>query len=183
MYAAPVGVFPRMMQLDETGEYLLAAGGAAAEACLFKMPELMLERVVHTPAPCFGASFWQDGLVLVCASEGDDIHTAVYTLAKGKVRPRKKAELPGQMGGLCLCPDGRHILLSTVDGLMKLSLDTGEILWNRPEWPLCMKLCCKGQRALVSDTLCGKACLLDHHHPWNQRVMGCGFGAQACFEP
>lgn len=181
MYAAPIGVFPRMMQLDKTGNHLLSAGGAEAQAFILRAPDLHCEKVIHTPHPCFAAAFWQNGLVLVCAAEGNDIQTLVYTLGPKALRPQKKAELPGQPGGLCVCPDGRHILLSLPDGLMKLSLDTGEILWNRPQWPLCMKICCKDHMALLSDTLDGKACLMDHRYPWQQRIMGAGFGVQACF--
>lgn len=181
MYAAPVGVFPRSMRLSADGKSLLAAGGAAAEALLLDAPSLACQRVIHTRHPCFDADFWQEGLVLVCAAEGNDIHTAVYTLPARVLRPRKLTELPGQPGGACVCPDGKHLLLSTPDGLMKLSLETGKILWNRTEWPLCMRVECRGKLALISDTLCGRACLLDHEHPWNQRILG--LGAQACFLP
>lgn len=183
MYAAPVGVFPRSMRLSADGKTILAAGGAAAEALVLDAPELVCRRVIHTRHPCFDADFWQEGFVLVCAAEGDDIHTVVYVLPFRALRPRKLLELPGQPGGACVCPDGKHLLLSTPDGLMKVSLATGKILWNRPEWPLCMKIECREELALISDTLCGKVCLLEHNHPWNQRIVGGGLGAQACFLP
>lgn len=183
MYAAPVGVFPRMMRLSTDGKSILAAGGAAPEALVLDAPALTCQRVIHTRHPCFDADFWREGLVLVCAAEGNDIHTAVYTLPFRALRPRKLLELPGQPGGACMCPDQRHLLLSTPDGLMKVELETGKILWNRPEWPLCMRICCREGLALISDTLCGRACLLDHDRPWNQRVLCSGFGAQACFLP
>jgi len=183
MYAAPVGVFPRMMRLNADGKSILAAGGADAQALVLDAPELTCQRVIHTRHPCFDADFWQKGFVLVCAAEGDDIHTVVYTLPFRALRPRKLLELPGLPGGACVCPDQRHMLLSTPDGLMKVELETGKILWNRPEWPLCMRICCQKGLALISDTLCGKACLLEIDSPWNQRVLGSGFGAQACFLP
>ena len=181
LYAAPAGVFPRSMQMDENGRRLLVAGGAVPEAYVLTAPELICERIIHTKHACFAAGFWQEGLVLVCAAEGNDIQTAIYTLREKAVRPRKLIELSGPPGGMCICPDGRHMLLSTPDGLMKIRLATGEILWNRAEWPLCMRLCCKRNWALVSDTLDGKVCLIDHHHPWEQVPIGAGEGIQACF--
>lgn len=181
LYAAPAGVFPRTMQMDETGRHLLVAGGAVAQAYVFSAPELVCERTIHTRHPCFGAGFWQEGFVLVCAAEGNDIRTAVYTLRKKAVKPRRLIELSGPPGDMCVCPDGRHMLLSTPDGLMKIHLGTGEILWNRPEWPMCMHLVCRDDQALVSDTLDAKAYLINHHRPWECCVVGNGAGVQACF--
>lgn len=181
LYAAPAGVFPRMMQQDLSGRYLLVAGGAAPEAYILTAPELVCERIIHTRHACFAAGFWQDGLVLVCAAEGDDIRTVIYTLRKKTVRPRKLIELSGPPGAMCVCPDGRHMLLSTPDGLMKIGLDSGEILWNMVQWPLCMRLSCRGNKALVSDTLDGKAYLIDHRYPWEKLLVASGMGAEACF--
>lgn len=183
LYAAPAGVFPRTMQMDERGETLLVSGGAVDEAYVFTLPDLHCRRVIHTRHPCFGAGFWKGGLVLVCAAEGNDIQTMIYTLSPRGVKPAKLMELPGQPGGMCVCPDRRHMLLSTPDGLMKIDLASGSLLWNRTEWPLCMKLCCYKKLALISDTLDGKAWLIDHEEPWNHRAIGMGFGAQACFLP
>ena len=180
LYAAPVGVFPRSMQLRGHGTRLIAAGGAAPAAYVLSAPDLICQRVISTRHPCFAADESQEGIVLVCAVEGHDIQTEIYLLKPRTVRPRRLLELPGQPGGMCVCPNGRQILLSTPDGLMKISLETGEILWNRPEWPLCMQLCCQDDWALVSDTLDGKAYLISHVHPWENRVVGHG-GAQACF--
>ena len=157
--------------------------GAVDEAYVLSAPELMLERVIHTKHPCFAASFWQEGLLLVCAAEGDDIQTAVYTLPARGMRPRRLLELPGQPGGLCVCPDGRSALISTRAGLMKLEIATGELKWNLPEWPLCMRLCCQGAMALVSGTLNGQVCLLSHYKPWLRRTVFQGTEAQACFLP
>ena len=119
------GCFPRAMCLDASGRLLLAAGGAVDEAYLLTAPELVRERTIHTQSPCFAAGFWRGGLLLVCAVEGEDIHTAVYTLAPGTPRPRKLIDLPGQPGGLCVCPDGVGALISTRDGLIETGYSTG----------------------------------------------------------
>lgn len=183
LFAAPTGVFPRCMCLAPGGRHLLVAGGAVDEAYLLSAPELVLERIIHTKHPCFAAGFWQEGLLLVCAAEGDDIQTAVYTLPARGIKPRELIELPGQPGGLCVCPDGRSALISTRDGLMKLEIDTGRLVWNLPEWPLCMQLCCQGAMALASGTLNGQVCLLSHYKPWLRGVVFQGTEAQACFLP
>lgn len=180
LFAAPAGVFPRMMHLDHSGERLLVAGGAVNEALLFHAPELTVEKVVTTRHPCFAASFWKNGLVLVCAVEGEDIHTAVYTLAEGKLRPRRLLELSGHPGMLCVCPDGIHALLSTADGLMKIALETGRVIWNRPELALGMRLECREQAVLVSDLPDGSARLIHQERPWEQHLLTQGAAAQAC---
>ncbi len=182
-YAMPAGVFPRSMQLSPDGLKLLVAGGAVNEALLFSAPELWPLETVHTRHPCFAAAFWQGGLVLLCAAGGDELQTILYTLSKDGVRPREKLRLPGQPGGLRVCPDGRTALISTPDGLMKVDLATGRLLWNRPEWALAMRLEVNGAHALISDTLCGRVCLLMHDEPWKQRILLTGEDAQACFCP
>ena len=179
--AAPVGVFPRAMCLDASGRLLLAAGGAVDEAYLLTAPELVRERTIHTQSPCFAAGFWRGGLLLVCAVEGEDIHTAVYTLAPGTPRPRKLIDLPGQPGGLCVCPDGVGALISTRDGLMKLDIPQGRLLWNLPDLALCAGLCCRGPMALVSATLGGQVRLLSHYKPWLSKTVFTGTDVHACF--
>lgn len=181
IFAAPVGVFPRAMCLDASGRLLLAAGGAVDEAYLLTAPELVRERTIHTQSPCFAAGFWRGGLLLVCAVEGEDIHTAVYTLAPGTPRPRKLIDLPGQPGGLCVCPDGVGALISTRDGLMKLDIPQGRLLWNLPDLALCAGLCCRGPMALVSATLGGQVRLLSHYKPWLSKTVFTGTDVQACF--
>ena len=181
IFAAPVGVFPRAMCLDASGRLLLAAGGAVDEAYLLTAPELMRERTIHTQSPCFAAGFWRGGLLLVCAAEGEDIHTAVYTLAPGTPRPRKLIDLPGQPGGLCVCPDGVGALISTRDGLMKLDIPQGRLLWNLPDLALCAGLCCRGPMALASATLGGQVRLLSHYKPWLSRTVFTGTDVHACF--
>ena len=181
IFAAPVGVFPRAMCLDASGRLLLAAGGAVDEAYLLTAPELVRERTIHTPSPCFAAGFWRGGLLLVCAVEGEDIHTAVYTLAPGTPRPRKLIDLPGQPGGLCVCPDGVGALISTRDGLMKLDIPQGRLLWNLPDLALCAGLCCRGPMALVSATLGGQVRLLSHYKPWLSKTVFTGTDVHACF--
>lgn len=181
IFAAPVGVFPRAMCLDASGRLLLAAGGAVDEAYLLAAPELVRERTIHTQSPCFAAGFWRGGLLLVCAVEGEDIHTAVYTLAPGTPRPRKLIDLPGQPGGLCVCPDGVGALISTRDGLMKLDIPQGRLLWNLPDLALCAGLCCRGPMALVSATLGGQVRLLSHYKPWLSKTVFTGTDVHACF--
>ena len=181
IFAAPVGVFPRAMCLDASGRLLLAAGGAVDEAYLLTAPELVRERPLHTQSPCFAAGFWRGGLLLVCAVEGEDIHTAVYTLAPGTPRPRKLIDLPGQPGGLCVCPDGVGALISTRDGLMKLDIPQGRLLWNLPDLALCAGLCCRGPMALVSATLGGQVRLLSHYKPWLSKTVFTGTDVHACF--
>ena len=163
------------------GRQLLAAGGAVDEAYLLTAPELVRERTIHTQSPCFAAGFWRGGLLLVCAVEGEDIHTAVYTLAPGTPRPRKLIDLPGQPGGLCVCPDGVGALISTRDGLMKLDIPQGRLLWNLPDLALCAGLCCRGPMALVSATLGGQVRLLSHYKPWLSKTVFTGTDVHACF--
>lgn len=181
IFAAPVGVFPRAMCLDASGRLLLAGGGAVDEAYLLTAPELVRERTIHTQSPCFAAGFWRGGLLLVCAVEGEDIHTAVYTLAPGTPRPRKLIDLPGQPGGLCVCPDGVGALISTRDGLMKLDIPQGRLLWNLPDLALCAGLCCRGPMALASATLGGQVRLLSHYKPWLSKTVFTGTDVHACF--
>ena len=181
MYAAPAGVFPRCMRMDASGSQLLCACGAVGEAVLLNAPDLTLRRTIATRHPCFLADFWQGGLVLVCAAEGDDIQTILYTLAPKTVRPRRLLELPGPPGGLCVCPDGQNALLSTRSGLMKIDLHTGGILWNCPEWALCMRVECRGNDALISDTLDGSVWILNHQRPWERRHITACAESQACF--
>lgn len=183
LYAAPAGVFPQSLQMDSRGKLLLCAGGAVNEACLFTAPELHTEQVITTRHACFAADFWRGGLALVCAAEGDDIRTIVYTLAPGKVRPAKILELSGQPGALCVCADGEHAMLSTRDGLCKLRLETGQLCWNQPEWAMSLKIESAGSLALVSDTLDGSVWLFNHHRPWERQKIACREAAQACFAP
>lgn len=179
LFAAPSGVFPRMMQISH--DLLLVAGGAVCEAYVFHLPDLQCLRIIHTRHPCFAAGIYKEGYVLVCASEGEAIHTIVYTLAHRALRPRKLTQLPGLPGTLCICPDGVHALLTTADGLMKIELSSGELIWNRPEWALSMRIQIRGAEALVSDTLTGQVCILNHHRPWKSDILYTGSQPQACF--
>ena len=181
MYAAPAGVFPRCMRAEKGGRLLLCAGGAVNEAIVFNAPELTQARTIHTRHPCFAADFWRDGLVLVCAAEGEDIRTTIDTLPRRAMRPRRLTELPGMPGGLCVCPDRVCALVSTRAGLSKLDLRTGELLWNCPEWALCMRVECCGQNALISDTVDGSVWLFNHHRPWERRMLAKAADSQACF--
>lgn len=178
LYAAPAGVFPRTLRLIMGGSALLASGGASGEAYILRAPELTRERVISTRGACFAADAWQGGLVLACAAESEDIRTDVYILPPRAVRPRLLISLPGQPGTLRVCPDGCTALLSTPDGLMKLCLLSGRLLWNLPEWALSMKIHIKGGMALISDTLSGQASLIWHEQPWLNRVLMKGDNAQ-----
>lgn len=182
-FAAPTGVFPRSMQLNPDGQQLLVAGGAVSEAYLLTAPELMPAATLHTRHPCFAAGFWKGGYVFLCIREGAELQTLLYTMPRSGVRPREKLCLPGQPGGLCVCPDGLTALISTPDGLMKAELATGRLLWNLPEWQLCMRIEVNRNAALISDTLNGQVCLLNHEEPWKQRILLYGTDAQACFCP
>ena len=179
LYAAPVGVFPRCMKAGDA--LLLCAGGAVNEAYLFDAPELTTARTITTRHPCFAADFWQDGLVLVCAAEGDDIRTVICTLASKAVRPRVLAELPGPPGTLCVCPDRCTALISTRAGLCRLDLKTGELMWNLPELAFCMRVECRESEALVSDTVDGSVCMLHLQRPWEKRIIAQATDSQACF--
>ena len=181
LYAAPAGVFPRCMKLGDGGKLLLCAGGAIGEAYLMQSPELLPVQTIHTRHPCFAADFWRDGLLLVCAAEGEDIRTAVYILPEGKVRPRLLTELPGPPGGVCVCPDGVTALLSTRAGLCRMDLRTGNLLWNCPEWALCMRMECRGNEALISDTLDGGVWVFHVGRPWERRLIAQVAESQACF--
>lgn len=180
-YAAPAGVFPRSMALSPSGTELLVACGAEAEARLFSLPGLIPEQVIHTRHPCFGAAFWRNGLVLVCAAEGADIQTVIYTLAPGKIRPRELLRLPGPPGALQVCGGGGAALISPPDGLMKIDLTTGRLLWNVPAGALCMSLAVKNDRVLVSDLPTGEVLLLPQDEPWPRRTLWQGNAPQACF--
>ena len=182
-YAMPAGVFPRSMQLNPDGQQLLVAGGAVSEAYLLTAPELMPVATLHTRHPCFAAGFWKGGYVFLCIREGAELQTLLYTMPRCGVRPRERLCLPGQPGGLCVCPDGLTALISTPDGLMKAELATGRLLWNLPEWQLCMRIEDSRNAALISDTLNGQVCLLNHEEPWKQRILLYGTDAQACFCP
>lgn len=181
VYAAPAGVFPRMMTLDRRGRSMLCAGGTIGECYIFSLPELAVERVIHTPHPCFAVDEWKDGLVLLCASEGEAIHTVVYTLGRRALRVRTLAELPGLPGSLCVCEDERHAMISTQDGLMKMCLQTGSVEWNRPELALSMRIDCRADGVLVSDSLDGKVRLISAVRPWMEKVLFSGRSTQACF--
>ena len=181
IFAAPVGVFPPRHVPGRVRASAAGRGRGGDEADLLTAPELVRERTIHTQSPCFAAGFWRGGLLLVCAVEGEDIHTAVYTLAPGTPRPRKLIDLPGQPGGLCVCPDGVGALISTRDGLMKLDIPQGRLLWNLPDLALCAGLCCRGPMALVSATLGGQVRLLSHYKPWLSKTVFTGTDVHACF--
>ena len=181
LYAAPAGVFPRSLRMDGEGKALLVSGGAENEARLLTMPDLRTERVISTRHACAAADFWRGGLVLVCAAEGEDIRTKVYTLAHGKLKPRNIVELPGAPGALCVCPDEEHALLSTRDGFFKVELATGKLCWNQPQWAMSLKIEATGGMALVSDTLDGSVWLFHHERPWEKRRLACSESAQASF--
>ena len=180
-YAAPAGVFPRSMMLSPSGQEILVAGGAENEALIFSLPDLAPSWRIHTRHPCFGAAYWKNGLVLVCAAEGYDIQTVICILPKGKRRPRELLRLPGLPGTLQVCPDGVSALISIPDGLLRISLLTGQILWNEPAGALCMELSQKKGRILLSDLPTGKVLLLPENEPWPKKWVWQGSSPRACF--
>lgn len=94
--AAPAGVFPRSMKLHSSGRLLLCAGGAVNEACLLNAPDLTVRHVFYPKSPCFGADFWREGVVLLCAVEGEELETAVCVARARTARAREIQRLPGQ---------------------------------------------------------------------------------------
>lgn len=182
-YAMPAGVFPRCMRLSQDGRQLLIAGGAVCEAYVLAAPELYPLHTLHIRHPCFAADFCKDGFALLCAAEGEELQTILYMLSRKGVKPRERLRLPGQPGMLRVCPDGETALISTPDGLMRVCLNSGELLWNRPEWALCMRIDIHGNHAILSDTLCGSAALLNLEEPWKQQTLLHGVDAHACYVP
>ena len=181
LYASPAGVFPRCMKMHASGRLLLCAGGAVGEAALLNAPDLTTICTIETRHPCFAADFCRDGLVLVCAAEGHDIQTAVYRASAGNENPREIIRLPGAPCALCVCPDGMHALISTWNGLAKVNLHSGAVLWSRPEWAYCMRIECSGQQTLISDTMDGEVWLINHCGPSEKRLLDSSPESQACF--
>ncbi len=181
LFACKAGVFPRDMKLRRGGRFLWVAGGAAGEALLFTAPELMPCGTIHTKGCCCAVDEWQGGLVLVCAVEDQDIHTVVYTLAPSKIRPAELLRLDGQPGGFSVCPDGCTAILGTLDGLMKICLRTGRILWNLPNISFGSRVECRGGLALTSGDIKGQVLFLPHEQPWLAQPLYTGAEAEACF--
>ena len=181
LYAVPAGVFSRSLRQEEGGKRLLCAGGALNRAFLFNAPDLTLSREICTEYPCVFADFWADGLLLVCAGEGDDIRTIVYTMARSSAKPMRIAELCAMPCAVCVCPDGRSALISTWNGVTKLRLASGQAQWSCPEWALCLKLACRGRLAVASDLPDGSVWLFCHDQPLLRTRIACSRDSQACF--
>lgn len=179
-YGVKAGVFPRSMQLSPDGGLILVAGGAENKVWLLRTPKLEMERVIETRHPCFGADFCRDGLMLVCAAEGEDIQTAVCFLPKGKRKPRELMRLPGQPGAARVCPDGESLLFSTPDGLMHMD-GMGRLRWCIPKAALCMGVDVKGRAAILSDSLTGEILLTRWKDPGAERTVWQGRDARAVF--
>lgn len=181
LYACKAGVFPRDMKLKAGGRLLFVAGGASGEALIFRAPELLPYAQVRVKGCCCGVDQWQGGLVLVCAVEDNDIHTSICTLPPNKIRPTEILRLEGQPGGLCVCPDGYTAIVGTLDGLMKICLTTGRLLWNLPGIPLCSHISCRGDLALASGDIKGQVQLFPHEQPWLAQSLYAGGEVDACF--
>lgn len=180
LYAIKAGVFPRDMKLR--GKQLLVAGGSSGELLIFNAPELLPYAQFHVRGCCCSADFWRGGLLILCAvEENSDIYTAVLTLAPSKLRPVELLRLEGQPGGLCVCPDGHTAMVGAFDGLMKICLHTGRILWNLPALSLCSHICCRGDMALASGDIGGHVQLLPHEQPWLSQTLYTGNETGACF--
>ncbi len=178
-YGCRFGVFPRDLRCR--GRLLLASGGASGEAALFSAPELRLLARALLPGAVCAADFWRDGLVIVCAVEEGDIRTVVYTAASLAATPAELMRFDGPPGGLCVCPDGVTAIFGALDGACRLSLITGRALWNLPQYPLCGRVCCRGDAALLSDCVNGRVGLVPCDRPWAARTVYRGSDAQACF--
>ena len=181
LYGRKLGVFPSDMRLSADGGTLLVAGGAGGEGFLLRAPELTDVRAFRTPGVCRSADFWRDGLVIVCAVEEDGIRTAVMTLAPGRPRPAELMRLDGQPGQVRVCPDGLTALVGTLEGLMRIHLVTGRVLWNLPQYPLCGCVQCLGGFAVCCDGLADVAAHFDLEHPWLRQELRASASAQACF--
>ena len=181
LYAAPVGVFPRCMRQDASGERILCAGGALNEITLLSAPDLTLLHKNETHQPCFYADFCQNGLVLVCAVECGDIQSEVCTLSADGEKLRKIVRFSGPPCALCVCDEGTSALVSTGAGLSKIGLLNGKVLWTQPQWSLCTRVECRGKWALVSGTTDGGVWLLEHARPYRQYLLDSAADSQACF--
>lgn len=181
LYAVPSGVFPRCLRQENGGRRLLCAGGALNRAFLFNAPELTINHEIQTAHPCFAADFWPGGLVLVCAGEGDDIRTIVFVLDDLSRKPGKILELPGMPCSMCVCGSEPCALVSTWNGLYKIQLITGSILWSRPEWALCFRMQCRGRYVLASDLPDGGVWLFCHDQPGLRTQLDSAPDSQACF--
>ena len=62
-----------------------------------------------------------------------------------------------------------------------VDLLTGGLLWNCPEWAMCLRLECRGSICLVSDTLDGSVCLFHLERPWERQTIVRFADSQACF--
>ncbi|MDD3410818.1 MAG: hypothetical protein PHY12_08400 [Eubacteriales bacterium] len=180
-YGRKTGVFPRGMRLHSSGRWLIAAGGASGEAELLRAPSLRLEKRFAAPGAVCAADFWQDGLALLCAVENGDLQTQLLTVSSSSGQMEELLRLEGQPGDLCTCPDGVTAIFSTLGGVAKVALRTGRLLWNLPQHPLCGRIECLGEWALLSDGLSGGAALCPHNQPWLTRIADSSPGAQACF--
>ncbi len=179
LFSAKAGVFPRDMKLY--GHQLLVAGGASGELLILSAPDLMPYAQFHVNGCCCSAQFWQGGLAILCAVEDNDIYTALFTLAPHKVKPWELIRLEGQPGGFCVCPDGHTALLGALDGLMKICLHTGRVLWNLPQVSLCSCIHCHGDMALAAGDIGGHVRLVPHEQPWLARTLYTGVEPEACF--
>ena len=164
LYGCKVGVFPRDMCLQPKEQLLLVAGGASGEVILLRAPRLLPYAQFQTPGCCCCVQSWRGGLVILCAVENHQIETALLTLAPSRLRPAELLRLEGQPGSLCVCPDGETALLGSLDGLMKVCLRTGDILWNLPHLIHCTDIRCQGPLALAAGDMAGQVHRLPHEH-------------------
>lgn len=181
LYGCKVGVFPRDMKLHSKGQLLLVAGGASGEVILLRAPKLVPYAQFQAPGCCCSVQSWRGGLAVLCAVENDQIETSLLTLAPSGLKPVELLRLEGQPGGLCVCPDGETALLGSLDGLMKICLRTGEVLWNLPHVVYCTDLACQGNLALAAGDMAGQVHLFPHEQPWLAKTVFSGGETQACF--
>ncbi len=181
LYACKVGVFPRDMKLRPQGQLLLVAGGASGEVVILQTPDLIHYATFHAPGCCCSVQDWQGGLAILCAVENQDIQTSLLILAPHKIRPVEVLRLEGQPGGFCVCPDRQTALVGALDGLMRIDLRTGEILWNLPNLPHCTDVSCQGDLALAAGDMSGQVQWIPLEQPWLAQSLFSGGETQACF--
>ena len=179
LYSTKAGVFPRDMKLR--GRHLLVAGGASGELFILSAPDLIPHAQLQAGGCCCSVDYWKGGLIFVSTFGDNDMYSVVFLLSPSQIRPTPLMRLEGQFGGMCVCSDGQSAILGALDGLMKICLLTGKILWNLPRLSLCSHITCRGNMALVSGDIGGHVELIPHEQPRLARTLYIGSDPDACF--
>lgn len=174
LFSCEQGVFPRDLRLHSSGRALLVAGGASGEATLLRAPELTQAAKLSVEGAVCAAAFWRGGLALLCAVEDGDIRTVLYITTSFAATPRELFRTDGQPGGLCVCADGVTALIGTLEGVLSLSLQTGQLLGRLSGCPLCGRIEMRRGHALLSAAANGQIAL-------DGRTLYTAPESQACF--